>query len=102
MNITFTGFIVLLIIAGLCGALGRSIGGGTPGGFFVSIVVGFVGAFLGVYLANTLDLPKLFVVSIDRHPFPIVWSIIGAALFVAIIHLISGGYGRSPRRRRYT
>jgi hypothetical protein len=30
------------------------------------------------------------VVSIDRHPFPILWSIIGASVFVAVIHLLSG------------
>jgi uncharacterized membrane protein YeaQ/YmgE (transglycosylase-associated protein family) len=32
----------------------------------------------------------MFAISIDGHPFPIVWSIIGAALFVAVVHLISG------------
>jgi uncharacterized membrane protein YeaQ/YmgE (transglycosylase-associated protein family) len=37
-----------------------------------------------------MHLPELFVVTIDGHPFPVVWSIIGAALFVAVVHLISG------------
>jgi uncharacterized membrane protein YeaQ/YmgE (transglycosylase-associated protein family) len=90
MTLTVTGLLVLLVIAGICGAIGRAIGGGTPGGFLVSIAVGFVGALLGTFLANMARLPELLVVTIDRHPFPILWSIIGAAFFVAVIHLISG------------
>ena len=80
----------MLIIAGICGALGRAIGGGTGGGFLVSIVLGFVGALLGGFLAHALRLPELLVIAVDRHPFPILWSIIGAAVFVALLHLIGG------------
>jgi uncharacterized membrane protein YeaQ/YmgE (transglycosylase-associated protein family) len=29
------------------------------------------------------------MVQIGGHPFPVLWSIIGAAIFVAIIHLVS-------------
>ena len=90
MTLTITGLLILLVIAGICGAIGRAIAGGSPGGVFVSIAVGFVGALLGTFLANLLHLPELMVVTIDRHPFPILWSIIGAAVFVALIHLISG------------
>jgi uncharacterized membrane protein YeaQ/YmgE (transglycosylase-associated protein family) len=97
MTITLTGLLILLVIAGICGAIGRSIGGGTGGGFFVSIAVGFVGALLGTFVAGYFNLPELLMVTIEGRAFPILWSIIGAALFVAIIHLISGG----PARRWY-
>ena len=90
MTLTITGLLVLLVIAGICGAIGRAIAGGTPGGVLVSIAVGFVGALLGTFIANLARLPELMVVTIERHPFPILWSIIGAAVFVALIHLISG------------
>jgi uncharacterized membrane protein YeaQ/YmgE (transglycosylase-associated protein family) len=90
MTFTLTGLLVLLLIAGICGAIGRAIGGGTGGGFLVSIAVGFVGALLGSFMAQRLHLPELFSVTVDRHPFPILWSIIGAAVFVALIHLFSG------------
>ena len=94
MTITLTGLLVLLIVAGVCGAIGRAIAGGTRGGFFVSIAVGFVGALLGTLIAHYVHLPELFVVTVDRHPFPILWSIIGGSLFVALIHLMSGGPAR--------
>jgi uncharacterized membrane protein YeaQ/YmgE (transglycosylase-associated protein family) len=100
MTITLTGLLILLIIAGICGAIGRALGGGTGGGFLVSIAVGFVGALFGTLLAQHLHLPELLMVRVDGRPFPILWSIIGGALFVAIIHLISGG-GFRYRRRYY-
>jgi uncharacterized membrane protein YeaQ/YmgE (transglycosylase-associated protein family) len=91
MTISLIGLLVLLVIAGICGAIGRAIGGGTGGGFFVSIAVGFVGALLGTVLAQHLRLPELLIVTVDGRPFPILWSIIGASLFVAILQLLSGG-----------
>lgn len=91
MEITITGLILLLIVAGVCGALGRSIGGGTRGGMFVSIAVGFIGALLGMFIAGKFGLPELLMVTVDGNRFPILWSIIGAALFVALMHLLSGG-----------
>jgi uncharacterized membrane protein YeaQ/YmgE (transglycosylase-associated protein family) len=98
MTITLTGLVVLLVIAGICGAIGRTIGGGTRGGFLIAIVVGFVGAVFGLFIANQMKLPELLRVNIDGHSFPILWSIIGAALFVALVHLLSG---RATRRFRY-
>lgn len=91
MTITLTGLLILLVIAGICGALGRAMGGGTGGGFFVSIALGFIGALLGTFIAQHFRLPELLVIQVDRTSFPILWSIIGAALFVALLHLMSGG-----------
>ena len=90
MTFSITGFLILLLVAAICGAIGRAIAGGTRGGCLVSVAVGFIGALLGSWLARELRLPDLFAISIDRHPFPVIWSIIGAALFVAFVHLISG------------
>jgi len=98
INLTVTGVLILLLIAGICGAIGRSVAGGTQGGFLVSIVVGFLGALVGSSIAHALHLPALWTVIVDRHPFPILWSIVGAAVFVALVHLVSGGFSR----RRYS
>jgi uncharacterized membrane protein YeaQ/YmgE (transglycosylase-associated protein family) len=89
MTITLTGLLLLLIIAGICGALGRALGGGTGGGFIISIAVGFVGALIGMFVANVLRLPEILAVNIDGRPFPIVWSIIGGALLVALVNMVA-------------
>jgi uncharacterized membrane protein YeaQ/YmgE (transglycosylase-associated protein family) len=94
INLSLTGLLLLLLIAGICGAIGRSIAGGTRGGFIVSIAVGFIGALVGSSIAHSLRLPELWTIVIDRHPFPILWSIVGAAVSVAVVHLVSGGFSR--------
>ena len=90
MTMSLTGLIVLIIIAAVCGAIGKALAGGTRGGLLVSIVLGFIGALLGPWVAGQLKLPEPLVIHLSGHPFPVLWSIIGAALFVAFIHLISG------------
>jgi uncharacterized membrane protein YeaQ/YmgE (transglycosylase-associated protein family) len=89
MSMSLTSLLLLLLIAAVCGALGKAIAGSARGGLIVSIVLGFIGALLGPWVARALKLPEPFMVTIGGHPFPILWSIIGAALFVAIIHLVS-------------
>lgn len=86
---TLFDVLILLIVAGVCGALGQAISGFSRGGCLVSIALGFVGAVIGMWLARTMGLPELFTVHIGTTNFPIVWSIIGAALFVAIISLLT-------------
>ena len=86
---TLLDVILLLIVAGVCGALGQAITGYSRGGCLVSIALGFVGALLGMWLARIMHLPELFSVQIGTASFPIVWSIIGSALFVAVISLLS-------------
>ncbi|HTH66147.1 MAG TPA: GlsB/YeaQ/YmgE family stress response membrane protein [Gemmatimonadales bacterium] len=91
---TLLDLLLLLAVAGVIGAIGRAIAGYSHGGCLVSIAVGFVGAILGAWLARKLGLPELFVVSVGGTNFPLVWSVIGAALFVAVIGLMSRGRSR--------
>ena len=89
MTISLPALLILLVIAAVCGALRKAIAGDVRGGLLVSIVLGFVGALLGPWVAGKLQLPEPFMVVVGGHPFPVLWSIIGAALFVALIHLVS-------------
>ena len=86
---TVLSFILLLVVAGICGAVGQAIAGFTRGGCLASIALGFIGALLGMWLSRALGLGELFAVNIGGQTFPIIWSIIGAALFVAVISLFT-------------
>jgi uncharacterized membrane protein YeaQ/YmgE (transglycosylase-associated protein family) len=86
---TLTHFLILLLVAGVCGSIGRAIAGYSHGGCLVSIALGFIGAIIGVWLAGALHLPLLFEMNFGGERFPIIWSIIGAALFVAVISLFT-------------
>ncbi len=89
MSLTITSLILLLIVAGICGSIGQSIGGGGRGGIIVSIALGFIGAVFGTWMAAAMHLPEVFTVRVGGEAFPIVWSIIGAAVFVAILSLLT-------------
>ena len=80
-------FLFLLLVAGICGALGQAMGGYSRGGCLVSIALGFIGALLGMWLSRLMGLPEIFTIRFDSTNFPVIWSIIGAALFVAILGL---------------
>jgi uncharacterized membrane protein YeaQ/YmgE (transglycosylase-associated protein family) len=90
---TLLSLIILLCVAGLCGAVGQAIAGYSHAGLIGSIALGFIGALFGVWLANVLHLPELFSFRVGGESFPILWSIIGSALFVAVLSLFT--------RRRY-
>ena len=88
---TLIDLLILLLVAGVCGALGQAISGYSRGGCLVSIALGFIGALIGMWLARQLGLPELLMLPIGGKSFPVVWSIIGSALFVAVISLIARG-----------
>ncbi len=85
---TLFGFLALLLIAAICGSIGQSLAGYDLGGCLVSIIVGFIGAYLGIWVAAKMGLPKLFEITIDGKPFPVVWAVIGSALFTLIMALL--------------
>jgi uncharacterized membrane protein YeaQ/YmgE (transglycosylase-associated protein family) len=89
MNITLESLIILLIVAGIAGAIGQWLAGYSRGGLLTSIALGFVGAFLGTWVAKQFHLSELYTLQIGRTSFPIVWAIIGAALFVAILGMMN-------------
>ncbi|MEW6127282.1 MAG: GlsB/YeaQ/YmgE family stress response membrane protein [Acidobacteriota bacterium] len=90
---TVLSFLLLLLVAAICGAIGQAIVGFSRGGLLTTIAIGFIGALFGMWLGGLLGLKELFAVNIGGYTFPIVWSIVGAALFVAIISFFT--------RRRY-
>lgn len=94
---TILEFLVLLLVAGVCGALAQVIAGFSRGGLLVAIAVGFIGALVGMWLQRETGLPEIFTITVGGSSFPIVWSIIGGVLFAAIVGLLT----RPPRRVVY-
>jgi uncharacterized membrane protein YeaQ/YmgE (transglycosylase-associated protein family) len=76
---------VLLCIAGVCGAIGQALAGYNRAGCLGSIALGFVGALLGSWIAHELRLPELVSFRVANEAFPVLWSVIGSALFVAVL-----------------
>jgi uncharacterized membrane protein YeaQ/YmgE (transglycosylase-associated protein family) len=87
------GLLVLLVIAAIAGSIGQALAGYSLGGCLVSIFVGFIGAYIGLWLSRQLGLPEIFAITIDGESFPVVWAIIGSALFTLVVGLLT-----RPRR----
>jgi uncharacterized membrane protein YeaQ/YmgE (transglycosylase-associated protein family) len=85
---TLFGFLLLLLIAAICGGIGQSLAGYDLGGCLVSIVVGFIGAYIGLYIAGRFALPHFFEINVDGKPFPVIWAVIGSAIFTFIVALL--------------
>ena len=93
---TIMGFIVLLIIAAIAGSIGQALAGYSRGGCLVSVGIGFIGAFLGLWLARQFGLPEFYTISVGGETFPVIWSIIGSFILALMLGLLT----RGRRRRR--
>jgi len=79
---TLVSFLLFVLIAGICGAIGEGIAGGKVGpGFLGSFIVGIIGAWIGNMLLR---------IGPEFAGIYIIPAIIGSVLFVAIIKLITG------------
>ncbi len=88
-------FLILLLIAAVCGAVAQTIAGFSRGGLLVAIAVGFIGALIGMWIQRSTGAPEIFVVQIGEAAFPLVWSIIGGVLFAVVISLLTPRYARA-------
>ena len=86
---TIFDFLIMLLVAGVCGALAQALSGYSHGGCLVTIVVGFIGTLVGTWLARTTGLPEIFAINVGGKSFPIIWSILGGALFCAVLGLVT-------------
>jgi len=68
---TLLEFLILLLIAATIGALGELLGLFSPGRSVVFVLLGFVGAYLGKFLAGQFDLPKMARPVIGSLQFPV-------------------------------
>jgi len=80
------GFLVLLIVAAICGSIGSGLAGGNKHGCFTNIILGFIGALIGTFLSRELGVHDFLYIK----NIPVIWSIVGSALFVWLIINVRG------------
>jgi uncharacterized membrane protein YeaQ/YmgE (transglycosylase-associated protein family) len=81
--------LILVLIAGIVGSIGAALVRARGYGCVLHIVIGFIGAFVGGYLAKTFHLPEPLSLDIGGYHFPLLWSILGSVAVVAILSLVS-------------
>jgi uncharacterized membrane protein YeaQ/YmgE (transglycosylase-associated protein family) len=83
MNLATTNLIVTLIIGGVVGWLASMVmKTNAQMGILANVVVGIVGSFLGVFVANALG--------VKAHTTPAAWivAVFGAALLIGILQAL--------------
>jgi uncharacterized membrane protein YeaQ/YmgE (transglycosylase-associated protein family) len=86
---TLIGLLCLLAVAGLCGSLGSALAGYSHRGCLTSVVIGFIGAWIGTWIVKEAHLPLFYVLHVQGESFPVVWSVIGAAMFGGVASMLT-------------
>lgn len=81
--------IILLVVAAVCGAVAQAVIGFSLGGFLVSAGIGLIGGVVGTWFARAVNLPEAFMVRIGGTAVPLLWTMIGSMVFVAIAAVLS-------------
>ena len=91
-------FFIMLLVAAILGSIGAAIAGRRGNGCLINIATGFIGALLGRGLSNVFDVRDPLTITIRDTSFPLMWTIAGSALFVAVITFLTRGNAPPPRR----
>ena len=79
-------FLVLMIVASICGSIGSGLAGYNARGCFTNVLIGLIGALIGTWLSRELGIRDFLYFA----GIPVIWSIVGSALFVAVLGIITG------------
>ena len=81
---------IYLAVGAICAGVAESLLQ-VHAGCLGSIVIGWLGAFVGTWVAHKLNLPELFVLRIGDAAVPVVWTIVGSFLLLAVVSLFRRG-----------
>jgi uncharacterized membrane protein YeaQ/YmgE (transglycosylase-associated protein family) len=85
------GLIAWIVLGGVAGLIAKAImPGKDPGGCFITVIIGIVGALLGGFLATALGYGGLS--GLDWRSLVI--AVIGAFVLLAILRILRGGRRR--------
>ena len=81
-------FLVLLAIAGICGFFASKLMGAKRVNIVLMVVLGFVGAAVGQWIAGYFGLPLVLPLAIGPKMFPLLWAFIGSVVVIGIVSAI--------------
>jgi uncharacterized membrane protein YeaQ/YmgE (transglycosylase-associated protein family) len=73
----------MIPVAVICGTIARWAVGSSKGGLIINIIIGFVGALVGVVVSRSLNAPVIYDVVVNRRNFPVAYSVVGAVILLA-------------------
>jgi uncharacterized membrane protein YeaQ/YmgE (transglycosylase-associated protein family) len=91
---TLVGLLLLILVGAICGGIAEMLVGYSPGGFIASVIVGFLGAMIGTWLATQLGLPAVLPITVQGYTIEVLWSILGAVILLLVLSAFRRGYYR--------
>ena len=86
---TITEILPLVLVAVIAANVRQVIYSYSLGGYLVSVIVGFIGAFFGIGIARLFGFPEMIPFIIRGETFPVMWSIIGSITLSWILSSIT-------------
>ena len=96
---TIGEFLILLVMAAVLGVLSQRVLGYQLGGMVVSIILGFIGAFVGKEMAGWFHLPVIFDVTIGDRRFPVIWSLFGCLVVTFVVGFIAKRASKQKKKK---
>ena len=90
---TILDLVIFLAVGAVCAGIAESLLG-VGAGCIGSIVIGWLGGFVGTWVARETGLPELFVLRVGGTAVPIVWTIVGSFALLAIVGVFRRGVRR--------
>jgi uncharacterized membrane protein YeaQ/YmgE (transglycosylase-associated protein family) len=97
---TIGEFFILLAMAAILGVITQRMLGYKLGGMFVSIFLGFIGAYVGKEMTGWFHLPIIFDVGIGDHRFPVIWSFLGCLVVTFVVGFIAKGASKHDKKKK--
>ena len=85
---SFVHVLLLLLIAGVCGFVATKMMGAKRINIVLMVILGFIGAALGQWLAGAFNFPLLLPLEIGARTFPLIWALIGSIAIIGIVSAI--------------
>lgn len=91
---TLIELLLLIVVGAIVGVIAEVIVGHGPGGLFGSVVIGFLGAVLGDWLAIQFGLPVALPVRVGVYTIEVLWAVVGAIILLLTLGWFRRGYQR--------
>jgi uncharacterized membrane protein YeaQ/YmgE (transglycosylase-associated protein family) len=86
--------VLIALVAIICGSLAQLTSSYSRGGWVVNLGVAFAGALVGVIVSRLLNAPAIYDIEYRQIDFPVIYSLVGAALFLGAIGFMVKPHGR--------
>ncbi len=85
----FLEIIILLFISGIACSISQVISGYSIGGCFLSVILGFIGAVSGIWIAHHFHFPEVLDIKFNSGSLPLFWALTGAILFSLMLNILN-------------